>query len=160
MHQNPGFPVGEWVALTFGLMFLYFACIVVGQVLLGLATYNDAKARRNDSPAMWGLLVGFLGLIPGIIYLCLRNEGSRRMIPCVKCGWYIQMNMPGCPRCGAPNPYAAPMDSPELIALKSKAKKQLIAAIIVLVSGILLMFIGVFGMMSGIFWSASVTHGY
>ena len=34
---------------------------IAAQVLLGLATYNDAKARGNSDPAMWGLLVGILG---------------------------------------------------------------------------------------------------
>ena len=38
---------------------------IAAQVLLGLATYYDAKARGNSDPAMWGLLVGILGWIPG-----------------------------------------------------------------------------------------------
>ena len=56
---------------------------IAAQVLLGLATYNDAKARGNSDPAMWGLLVGILGWIPGIVYLCVRNHRANRLM-----AWY------------------------------------------------------------------------
>ena len=50
------------------IVMIVFVCLVgvAAQVLLGLATYNDAKARGNNDPVMWGLLVGFLArlLIP------------------------------------------------------------------------------------------------
>ena len=45
------------------VVMIILVCLVgvAAQVLLGLATYNDAKARGNNDPVMWGLLVGFLG---------------------------------------------------------------------------------------------------
>ena len=64
------------------IVMIVFVCLagVAAQVLLGLATYNDAKARGNNDPVMWGLLVGFLGWIPGIVYLCLRNNNANRLM--------------------------------------------------------------------------------
>ena len=66
------------------IVMIVFVCLagVAAQVLLGLATYNDAKARGNNDPVMWGLLVGFLGWIPGIVYLCLRNNNANRLMTC------------------------------------------------------------------------------
>ena len=49
------------------VILLIVACLVLGalgivqQVMFGLAAYNDAKARGNNEPLMWGLLVGILG---------------------------------------------------------------------------------------------------
>lgn len=60
---------------------------IAAQVLLGLATYNDAKARGNSDPAMWGLLVGILGWIPGIVYLCVRNHRANRLMACLPTVW-------------------------------------------------------------------------
>ena len=38
--------------------------------------------KWNDNATMWGVLVGILGLIPGIIYLCVRNEPLKRIYVC------------------------------------------------------------------------------
>ena len=48
------------------IVMIVFVCLVgvAAQVLLGLATYNDAKARGNNDPVMWGLLVGFVTPLP------------------------------------------------------------------------------------------------
>ena len=61
------------------IVMIVFVCLagVAAQVLLGLATYNDAKARGNNDPVMWGLLVGFLGWIPGIRFRT-HSRSSRR----------------------------------------------------------------------------------
>ena len=67
---------------------------IAAQVLLGLATYNDAKARGNSDPAMWGLLVGILGWIPGIVYLCVRNHRANRLMACPQCGGALLSAVP------------------------------------------------------------------
>ena len=57
-----------WTMVS-GLIALYilvFLAAVAGSVLFGCAVYNDAKSKWNDNATMWGVLVGILGLIPGI----------------------------------------------------------------------------------------------
>ena len=78
-----------WTMIS-GLIALYilvFLAAVAGSVLFGCAVYNDAKSKWNDNATMWGVLVGILGLIPGIIYLCVRNEPLKRIYVCHNCGW-------------------------------------------------------------------------
>ena len=84
---------------------------IAAQVLLGLATYNDAKARGNNDPAMWGLLVGILGWIPGIVYLCLRNHRANRLMACPQCGFAHRVAEPSA-RSAVQNPYSAPFQNP------------------------------------------------
>lgn len=81
------------------IVMIVFVCLagVAAQVLLGLATYNDAKARGNNDPVMWGLLVGFLGWIPGIVYLCLRNNNANRLMTCPQCGFVHRVAEPVLP---------------------------------------------------------------
>ena len=118
------------------VILLIVACLVLGalgivqQVMFGLAAYNDAKARGNNEPLMWGLLVGILGLIPGIVYLCLGNSAANRMIYCQKCGFVHKISLPGCPRCGVPNPYSIPFNNPMTPEFARRAKRDLIIAII------------------------------
>ena len=83
------------------VVMIILVCLVgvAAQVLLGLATYNDAKARGNNDPVMWGLLVGFLGWIPGIVYLCLRNNNANRLMTCPQCGFVHRVAEPFCPQC-------------------------------------------------------------
>ena len=96
------------------IVMIVFVCLVgvAAQVLLGLATYNDAKARGNNDPVMWGLLVGFLGWIPGIVYLCLRNNNANRLMTCPQCGFVHRVAEPFCPQCRVQNPYSAPFQNP------------------------------------------------
>ena len=88
------------------IVMIVFVCLagVAAQVLLGLATYNAAKARGNNDPVMWGLLVGFLGWIPGIVYLCLRNNNANRLMTCPQCGFVHRVAEPFCPQCRVQNP--------------------------------------------------------
>ena len=117
--------------------FLYLLALGAN-VLMGLATYNDAKSRMNDSAAMWGVLVGLFFWIPGIIYLCTRNNAMNRMIMCRNCGWGLPMSYGRCPRCGAPNPYSQYLYSPQARQYRDRAKVMLIIAIVLYVAVVVL----------------------
>lgn len=126
---------------------LFYLLLIAGsitcQILLGLATYNDAKARMNDNPVMWGWLVGIFGLIPGIIYLATRNNSSNRMIVCPNCGWANPGSAPNCARCGAPNQFMNQFLNPQAGELAHKAKLQLIWGLVILGVSIILCFVGI-----------------
>ena len=101
------------------------------RVLFGLAAYYDANAKLNPDAVMWGLLIGFLGLIPGIIYLCVRNS-SRSFTVCPNCGlkhYFYDMN---CPRCGAPNHVPAQYNNPMAAQQAHRAKVLLIVALVLI----------------------------
>lgn len=103
---------------------------LASRILFAMAAYNDAMAKSNPDAMMWGLLIGFLGLIPGIIYLCVRNS-QQRTVCCPKCGFWHTPFEPVCPRCGEPNPAAQQRPvNPYMQVYASKAKKELIAAIV------------------------------
>ena len=113
------------------IVMIVFVCLagVAAQVLLGLATYNDAKARGNNDPVMWGLLVGILGWIPGIVYLCLRNNNANRLMTCPQCGFVHRVAEPFCPQCRVQNPYSAPFQNPLAHQQAHRAKLLLIWAV-------------------------------
>jgi heme/copper-type cytochrome/quinol oxidase subunit 2 len=95
------------IMVTSGFEFAALALVLclVGlaeRVLFAVAAYNDACSRDNSDAVMWGLLIGFLGVIPGIIYLCVRNSG-RSFATCQNCGCSHYAGDHNCPRCGAPN---------------------------------------------------------
>ena len=120
------------------IVMIVFVCLVgvAAQVLLGLATYNDAKARGNNDPVMWGLLVGFLGWIPGIVYLCLRNNNANRLMTCPQCGFVHRVAEPFCPQCRVQNPYSAPFQNPHTQQQAPPAKQRLIWAVVAYAAGI------------------------
>lgn len=146
-------PCGFWmdtsvhgfVGAIVGWALLYAAILglagLAARILFGLAAYNDAMSKNNQEAVMWGLLIGFLGLIPGIIYLCIRNS-QQRSVCCPKCGYWHRPFDPVCPRCGQPTqPMQQPMN-PYMQVYASKAKKQLIAALICLGSVIVIAIVG------------------
>ncbi len=56
---------------------LYVTCISsiwIISILLAYWAYKDAKSRNMDSPALWAIIVFFLGLIGLIIYLIVRPD--------------------------------------------------------------------------------------
>ena len=106
-----------------------------------MAAYNDAISKGSGDATMWGLLIGFFGLIPGIIYLCVRNSQQRKVC-CLKCGFWHSVFEPVCPRCGEPNQTPPPVNSISA-ALRRKAKKLLIAALICLGVGIVIAIVGI-----------------
>lgn len=125
---------------------IYFAflglCAIAMRILFALAVYNDGVAKENHDATMWALLVGFLGLIPGIIYLCVRNSPQRKAC-CPRCGLWHNAYETVCPRCGTPNPTPAiPQQNPYLLRNAQRAKKLLIAGIICLVVLILVLVFG------------------
>ena len=141
-------------------LIIFIILDVTAAVLLGLATYNDAKSRLNDSPALWGVLVGVLGFIPGIIYLCMRNNALNRLTACPNCGWATPLGQPACLRCGAPNPYLQGSMTPQQQQqLRHKAAVMLIWAIVLFVLAFiaLIIFI-VFCTMQGL--DAAYTYSY
>ena len=135
------------------IVMIVFVCLagVAAQVLLGLATYNDAKARGNNDPVMWGLLVGFLGWIPGIVYLCLRNNNANRLMTCPQCGFVHRVAEPFCPQCRVQNPYSAPFQNPLTQQQAHRAKLLLIWAVVAYAAVIVLTLVAVFGLHRGPF---------
>lgn len=117
-----------WTMIS-GLIALYilvFLAAVAGSVLFGCAVYNDAKSKWNDNATMWGVLVGILGLIPGIIYLCVRNEPLKRIYVCHNCGWGNPLSAQQCGHCGAGLYYP----TEETLQRQKKAKTLLIWGIV------------------------------
>jgi hypothetical protein len=64
-----GEALGAIVLLFALVMFVLFA------IVLPYWTYRDAQKRGIDSPALWGLLVFFGGLIGLVLYLILGRDG-------------------------------------------------------------------------------------
>lgn len=125
-------------AAIFYLLIFLFA--IAAQVLLACAAYQDAKSLNNKDAAMWAVLIGLLGGIPGIVYLCIRKNAGSSAVPlqqiCVSCRAPLAPGTNVCPYCGAPqppmNPYLlAGYRSPEECAVcHAHAKKLLIAGIV------------------------------
>ena len=120
---------------------LVFLMSVIVQVLFALAVYNDAKAKGNSDATLWALLVGFLGLIPGIIYLCLRGNAANKIISCPNCHFMHPITMTNCPQCGAPNYFSQPFYDPMIPAYRKKAKNFLIAGIVCFAVAVILFLI-------------------
>lgn len=121
-----------WTMVS-GLIALYilvFLAAVAGSVLFGCAVYNAT---------MWGVLVGILGLIPGIIYLCVRNEPLKRIYVCHNCGWGNPLSARQCGHCGAGLYYP----TEETLQRQKKAKTLLIWGI-VMCAVMILAFISIF----------------
>lgn len=139
--------------IALALMLLLFLLYLTEHVLFALAAYHDAQAQGNPDALIWGLAVGFLGLIPGIVYLCVRSSG-RRVVRCANCGFPHDASDFCCPKCGEKNPAAA-QANPYEQALAARAKKEMVGGIAVIAVGILLT---IFVMM---FFSVSISmrHG-
>lgn len=129
------FPV--WIVVG-----VLLSCILAfaQRILFALAVYYDARANGNPSSAAWALLVGFLGLIPGVIYLCVRRNPGGRLIYCGKCGAVHPISLPNCPQCGVRNDYSLPFCDPALPAYAGTARGFLIAALAVF-AGMVVLFI-------------------
>lgn len=120
------------ISASFGLIAAICLISLAGvaeRVLLGLAAYNDARSKSNPDAVMWGLLVGFLGLIPGIIYLCIRNT-VRNYTICPNCGCSHLASDFNCPRCSAPNPYCGQNLNPLAARQAHQAKVQFTIAMV------------------------------
>lgn len=129
------------IVVSAGIRMMFLVCIVgllglAERVLFGLAAYNDARAKLNPDAVMWGLLIGFLGLIPGIIYLCIRNS-ARGYTTCVTCGCAHLAADANCPKCGAQNPVYQQYVNPFAAQQAHRAKVMFVVALVFVGLGIL-----------------------
>lgn len=143
-----------FVGWILAAVFVFLLFLLAVHALLGMAAYHDAQARGNAEPLLWGLLVGFFGVVPGIVYLCLRGA-SRPMVCCPGCGLWHRSGEAFCPRCGCPAP-AAPQQqgNPYAGELERKARAELIAAAVCFAVGLMLMIAAAF-----VLASAAVRYG-
>lgn len=112
---------------------LTLAVDITASVMLALAVYNDAKSKWNPNAVMWAVLVGILGLIPGIIYLCVRNEPLKKIYVCQNCGWGNPLLARQCGHCGAGLYYP----TQETFLLQKKAKKFLTTGVVLWAVGVI-----------------------
>lgn len=125
---------GIWFILMIVLCGLM---LIVGQVLLGVAVYHNAKAYCNQSSGMWCALTILFGWIPAVIYLATRHSGRNRLMSCPNCHAVHPVGLANCPQCGGYNPYSEPFHSPNAQQEIACSKKFLIAAIVLMGVGIL-----------------------
>ena len=100
---------------------------IAGQVLLALATWNDARAHNNRYALVWALLVGFVGWIPGIIYLCLRQKMAGSVFPqlfCPRCRAQIALGQNYCMYCGTPAPAYYPENVGKFCTPEESARRM------------------------------------
>lgn len=122
--------------IAMALMLLLTLFYLAEHILFALAAYHDAQAMGNPDALVWALAIGFLGLVPRVIYLCVRSSG-RRAVRCANCGYPHDVSDFCCPKCGERNP-AAGRTNPYELELESKARKEMIGGIAVIAAGILL----------------------
>lgn len=133
--------VGTTVGWVMTLVAVTSLLFLAERILFGMTAYYDAVSKGSGEATMWGLLIGFFGPIPGIIYLCVRNSPQRRAC-CPKCGFWHSVYEPACPRCGEPNPMTPPPINPYQQLAAERARKLLIAAIICIGVGIIIAIVG------------------
>lgn len=133
---NPFFTAGT-AAFVVSMVFVLFLLWISVKVLFALAAYHDALSKGNRDAVMWGLLIGFLGLIPGVIYLCVRNSVSTR-VRCRNCGALYDSWYQFCPVCGGKREEPMPAYVPYAEVYAQKAKRELTAGIVLAGVGILL----------------------
>ena len=104
-----------------GIAAFVLALQLAMMVMLGLAVFYDAKAHAGQQAVFWGILVGFFGLIPGIIYLCMRKKEVRSSIACTRCRQVYNITVPYCPVCGLHNRRSEPFWYPQLPSFRKKA---------------------------------------
>jgi ribosomal protein L37E len=115
--------------LLVAIIFLFFCFVpIAARILFGVAAYNDARSKLNQNALMWGLLIGFLGLIPGIIYLCVRNNPTNEFVHCMRCGAGYHVAYTNCPRCGEPNSFHIQYLNPFAEQQRHRAKVLCIVA--------------------------------
>lgn len=117
-------------AVAAGCIVFLFVIFFAERVLFGLAAYHDARSKENPDALIWGLVVGFIGVIPGIVYLCVRNT-SRRLTACKNCGFLHDAADLCCPRCGAcTEGMQNQAEDPYAPVMAHQAKREFIAAAI------------------------------
>lgn len=125
---NPFFTAGR-AAFVVSMLLLLFLLWISVKILFALAAYHDALSKGNRDAVMWGLLIGFLGLIPGIIYLCVRNTVSTQ-VRCRNCGALYDSWYQFCPACGGKREEPMPAYIPYAEVYEQKARRELTVGII------------------------------
>lgn len=139
------------VAIWFGAAMIIFGLLfLTAHILFAIAVYNDAQAKGNNDASMWGILVGVFGWIPAIIYLCIRNNSRNKLIICPNCGFTHRIGDFNCPQCGVANPFSQQFANPMTDMYKARAKKLLIAAIIIWAVAIILFVISLVCFLSSV----------
>ena len=139
-YGGPAVASAIWLIVVIILMVI---AAIVGQILLGLAVYHNAKSRSNPNPGMWGLLSGFFGWIPALIYFVTRDSTRNRLIVCPQCKAPHPVSYPNCPQCGVQNGYAQQFVNPYTEQEAKLSKKLLIAAIVVVGASIIALIISI-----------------
>ena len=127
-----GVPVFGTILVFGGL--LCSAVGILGSVFLGLCVYNDARMRRNENAAMWGVLSGVFN-IAALIYLILAMTSKNQPARCLRCGTFLYPGTPACPVCGQPAP-VLPLEEAE--AYRKRRTRYLVLWIVMMVLGVLL----------------------
>ena len=125
---NPFF-TASGAAFAVSMLLLMFLLWISVKILFALAAYHDALSKGNRDAVMWGLLIGFLGLIPGIIYLCVRNTVSTQ-VRCRNCGALYDSWYQFCPACGGKREEPMPAYVPYAEVYGQKARRELTAGIV------------------------------
>lgn len=146
------------IIIWFVSWFLLVGLSIVAQLFLAMAVYQDARSHYNSNALMWALLIGFLGLIPGIVYLCIRKKIGNTPVVCPHCGLCYAPFSGACPRCSAPNPTIFMDAYSDLMAAHKKAKTYLTVAIVLWGSFILLTIILVVALVATAVGSAAVYY--
>ena len=117
MNYVPIVPIVDYydpIGVNFAIYILLFALFlflieIASGVFLGLCVYNDAQYKGVKNPSMWGLLSGFLGWIPAVIYLAMRSQQSAKR--CERCFAPLLPGAAACAACGLPVYSSAPEQS-------------------------------------------------
>jgi len=123
---------GNFAAVGIFIIVILVLCVleIVAWVVFSFGLYKDAEGNYNQNPLMWALLSGFLGLIPTIIYFCVRTKNSYRFA-CPHCRNPLQVPTPVCPFCrNAIDSSAIPPENPAYVELRRKGKNQMITGAI------------------------------
>ena len=133
------------IASFFTFFFVWIFCILffIGfQICIALAVYYDAQSKMNRNSVLWAVLCGILGLIPMIVYLCIRNNPSTIPIYCSQCGKVHYISESHCPFCHQENPYSRiEVANPQAQQQHRRAKVCLIIGVSLFAVGIVAMII-------------------
>lgn len=159
-YSSVGHEIATGAIWFAGAMMFFGLLCLLAQILIAIAVYNDAMAKGNSEPVMWGVLTGLFGLIPAIIYLCVRNSNRNRLIVCQNCGFTHRISELNCPQCGIANPFAQQFSNPLTEIHKNRAKKLLIAGIIIWVVAFIVLIISLVWFLTAVVNTPGLAYAY
>lgn len=143
----------------FQFIFVWIFCMLalIGfRICMALAVYYDGQSKMNRNSVVWAVLCGLLGMIPMIVYLCVRNNPSTVPIYCPQCGRTHFISDPYCPFCHQENPYSRiEAANPRALEQHKRAKVCLIIGICLLAAGILAIVIALIVLFSSVLGAIS-----